>query len=196
MNQEQRAFLVDLGIELVYDYGFQRTEDENKVFLQKKREIETDFWGFGNNYAIALKHIKENLPDVQRIVDIGCCWGVFSHMFKDYQYVGLEEEPTIWKNDSFFKYYDHHQYVKGCFPFMNPGGDVFIASMSLGYGGEFYHNRDKKEVRQLFLEEISKFKYGYMKASEWVEELLEERFEGVSLDSDTGMIFWKHKNNM
>ncbi|WCK57263.1 hypothetical protein PP175_29165 (plasmid) [Aneurinibacillus sp. Ricciae_BoGa-3] len=180
MGQVDRAFLEEVGLELVYDYGLLRNEQETNIFKEKMNQIETDgFWGFGNNYALTLKHMKEHLPDVRTVVDIGCCWGVFSYMFKDYQYIGVEEDREICEKDLFIRYYPHHQYVAGGFPYANPGGDVFIASMSLGYGGTLYHQKDNPEVINLFLDEISRYKYGYIKADKWVEDLIAERFEKV-----------------
>jgi len=172
---------------LILDYGFWPSIGEMKQLLRFYKTIETDYPGFGNHYAIALKHIKDNLPDVKTIIDIGCAWGTQSYMFKDYNYIGLEGCP-----DKFFKIHPQHTFVIGWFPFVCPIGEVFISSMSLGYDFNIFNKRSPKEVGRKMIEQFKRFKYGFTKTEDWVEELiLHAGFYSETINNQERIVFWQ-----
>lgn len=211
-----RDMLKEFGLELVYDYGFWRNPEEEFTYQNCLKKLTSSdagydgFDGFGNNYAMILKHMKKNLKDINTVVDLGCAWGIFSYMFKNYFYIGVEEDSLVFKNDCLFRYYDHHKFINEGFPDFNPGGDVFIASMSLGYGGMVSRNKDNAAFKEKFINEISKYKYGYTAVDSWVEGWISEAFnkepiyskkievklgEKVIQSFDDKLIFWSNKNN-
>jgi len=186
--EKNRRLLEEYGLELVYDYGFWPNEKEEKVLRDFLKTIETDFLGFGNHYAVALKYIKEDLPDVKTIVDIGCAWGLQSYMFKDYDYIGLDAYAVREEKD-FCKFYNHHRFVKGLFPFVCPTGDAFISSMSIGYDLSVFRNRNEAEVKEAMRKRFGEFRYGFTVTEKWVEELLQkEGFKGRNIG--VGVVFW------
>lgn len=185
--KHNRRLLREYALDLVLDYGFWPDKRESKIIRDFINTIETDFLGFHNNYAIAAKWVRENLPPGATIVDIGCCWGLQSYMFKGYEYIGLDRF-----NYGFCKVYDNHRFVCGVFPFVCPEGDVFICSMSLGYDDSIFRGRNREEVENLIAEKLGSFQYGFTVAPEWVNKLLAHQFVGECINASEKVIFW-HK---
>ena len=193
--RENKKLLKEYGLELIEEYGFWPNKAEKTVIRNYLKTIETDFLGVGNHYAIALKHIKENLPDVKTVVDIGCAWGLQSYMFKDYDYVGIDLHIDSTTRD-FCRCYPHHRFILGTFPFVSWSGDVFISSMSLGYDGSIFRGAPSQDaVEQLLVKTLDCFQYGFTVTEPWVERILEKYFIKKRLPPFLGerVSFWEHR---
>ncbi len=183
-GQVDRKYLVEYGLELLADYNLLPDEAEYQRLAAFVPTIETDFLGFGNTYALAVHHLA-GLAGVQTVVDIGCAWGLFSYLFRDYNYIGLEEYPL-----PFCRYYDHHRFIQGAFPFVSVPGDVFIASMSLGYGGRFYRENRDGSLNSLLLSELSRFRYGYYYGDPGILRLLSTIFDAIPIGPDNSRVYF------
>ena len=190
MEKVDEKLLVEYGLELIRKYGFLMNEEEKQYFKENIDKIETDFLGFGNYYAMALKHMEENIEGKKTIVDIGCAWGLFSYMFRDYNYIGLDESTT-----TFFKYHDNFRYILGSFPDVVPEADGFMAVMSLGFNRRFSLNESNESFIQKLREAFQKYSFGFTHTAEWVEKVLELDFDRTTIvDGDDVFYYWRRKN--
>ena len=181
--------LIEYGLELIKKYEYFMKEEEKEYFIGNIGSIETDFLGFGNYYAMALKYIEENIFNVKTIVDIGCAWGLFSYMFKDYCYVGIDESCS-----TFFKYYDNFHYIRGNFPEIVPKGDIFIAFMSLGYNRQYHLGKTNMLFAKKVRDALKEYNFGFTNTDDWVEKILEIDFEKTIIrDNEDRVYFWSKK---
>ena len=190
IEEIDEKILNEYGLELIRKYGFFMDEKEKLYFKENIGKIETDFLGFGNYYAMALKYIRENLKGKHSIVDIGCAWGLFSYMFKDYDYIGLDESCN-----TFFKYHDNFKYIRGSFPDTAPEADMFMAIMSLGFNRNFHLNSDNPNFINKLRKVFNNYNFGLTNTADWVQEVLEIDFIKTEVrDGSDKLYFWEKKD--
>lgn len=193
IEEIDKRILEEFGLELIDKYQLFMDEKEKEYYRENIGKIETDFLGFGNCYAMALKYIEENLEQNLDIVDLGCAWGLFSYMFRDYNYIGLDECCN-----TFFKYHNNCKYIRGSFPDTVPQADVFMAFMSLGYNRNFLLNATNIEFIKKLREAFLNYDFGFTDTEKWVERVIEIDFTKTEIrcGATDRIYFWKKKDDV